>query len=208
MKRILLVALLLVSCLPLYKYAYSEDNLLALDTGFDKKKAVVPDKIIQKDETSDKAIKPEEQGAPDDSDKELEKMRSYRTLIQGKEKELDLIKLDLDKDNLLLKERQAQKEIRQIDKVLPQGIKKEVTSGGKDTAESLKEENIDPSDVKIQLLLIADSLKEGQLSIKNTIYSFKEGDTIASKLRVEKIEAQGITLKEPDGTVLKVNFMD
>ena len=101
MKRILLVALLLVSCLPLYKYAYSEDNLLSLDTGFDKKKAVAPDKIIQKDETTDKVIKTEDEIASDDSDKELEKMRSYRTLIQGKEKELDLIKLDLDKVNLL-----------------------------------------------------------------------------------------------------------
>ena len=107
-----------------------------------------------------------------------------------------------------LKERQAQKEIRQIDKVLPHGTKKEGVSTGKDTAESLKEENVDPSDIKIQLLLVADSLKEGQISLKNTIYSFKEGDTIASKLRVEKIETQGITLKEPDGTVLKVNFMD
>ena len=208
MKRILLVVMLLVSGLLPYKYACPEDNLLALDTGFDKKKAVAPDKIIQKDETTDKVIKTEDEIASDDSDKELEKMRSYRTLIQGKEKELDLIKLDLDKDNLLLKERQAQKEIRQIDKVLPQGTKKEGVSTGKDTAESLKEENVDPSDIKIQLLLVADSLKEGQISLKNTIYSFKEGDTIASKLRVEKIETQGITLKEPDGTVLKVNFMD
>ena len=208
MKRILLVTLLLVSCLPLYKYAYSEDNLLALDTGFDKNKAVVPDKTIQKDETSDKTIKSEDQAAPDDSDKELEKMRSYRELIQGKEKELDLIKLDLEKDNILLKERQAQKEISQIDKAFPGNAKKGVSSGGKDIGEGLKEESIDPSDIKIQLLLVTDDLKEGQISFKNTLYNFKEGDTIASKLRVEKIEAQGITLREPDSTVLKLNFMD
>ena len=208
MKRILLVALLLVSCLPLYKYAYSEDNLLALDTGFDKNKAVVPDKTIQKDETSDKTIKSEDQAAPDDSDKELEKMRSYRELIQGRQKEVDLIKLDLEKSSLLLKERQAQKEIYQIDKALPTGANKEGSSTGKATAEGLKEEGIDPSDVKIQFLLIADNLKEGQISLKNTVYNFKEGETIASKLRVEKIEREGITFREPDGTALKVNFMD
>ena len=208
MKRILLVTLLLVSCLPLYKYAYSEDNLLALDTGFDKNKAVVPDKTIQKDETSDKTIKSEDQAAPDDSDKELEKMRSYRELIQGKEKELDLIKLDLEKDNILLKERQAQKEISQIDKAFPGNAKKGVSSGGKDIGEGLKEESIDPSDIKIQLLLVTDGLKEGQISLKNTLYNFKEGDTIASKVKIEKIEAEGITLRESDGTVLKVNFMD
>ena len=208
MKRILLVVLFLVSCLSLYRYAYSEDNLLALDTGFDKNKAVVPDKTIQKDETSDKAIKSEDQVAPDDSDKELEKMRSYRTLIQGKEKELDLIKLDLEKDNILLKERQAQKEISQIDKAFPGSAKKEASSGGNGITESAKEEGIDPSDIKIQLLLVTDGLKEGQISFKNTLYNFKEGDTVASKLRVEKIEAQGITLREPDSTVLKLNFMD
>ena len=208
MKRILLVTLLLVSCLPLYKYAYSEDNLLALDTGLDKKKAVAPDNVIEKDEISDKVIKTEDQTAPDDSDKELEKMRSYRELIQGKEKELDLIKLDLEKDNILLKERQAQKEISQIDKAFPGNAKKGVSSGGKDIGEGLKEESIDPSEIKIQLLLVADGLKEGQITLKNTIYNFKEGDTIASKLKIEKIEAESITLKEPDGTVLKLNFMD
>jgi hypothetical protein len=135
-------------------------------------------------------------------------MRSYRELIQGKEKELDLIKLDLEKDNILLKERQAQKEISQIDKAFPGSAKKGVSSGGKDIGEGLKEESIDPSDIKIQLLLVTDGLKEGQISLKNTLYNFKEGDTIASKLKIEKIEADGITLREPDGTALKLNFMD
>lgn len=208
MRKILLVTLFLVSGLLFYKYAYSEDNLLALDAGFDKKKAVVLDKIIQKDEKSDNAIKPQDQTPPEDSDKELEKMRSYRELIQNKEKELDLIKLDLEKDSLLLKERQAQKEICQIDKTLPGSAKKEGGLGGKSITEDLKEESIDPSDIKIQLLLIADGLKEGQISLKNTLYNFKEGDTIASKLTVEKIEIGSVTVKEPDGTVLKLSFMD
>ena len=78
MKRILLVVLFLVSCLSLYRYAYSEDNLLALDTGFDKNKAVVPDKTIQKDETSDKTIKSEDQVAPDDV---LQRRRGEEVLL-------------------------------------------------------------------------------------------------------------------------------
>ena len=208
MRRVLLVVLFLVCGFSLCRYAYCEDNLLALDASYNKKTAVVADKNVQKDEAIDKVIKALDQIPPDDSDKELEKMRSYRELIQGRQKEVDLIKLDLEKSSLLLKERQAQKEIYQIDKALPTGANKEGSSTGKATAEGLKEEGIDPSDVKIQFLLIADSLKEGQISLKNTVYNFKEGETIASKLRVEKIEREGITFREPDGTALKVNFMD
>ena len=93
MKRVLLVVLFLVCGFLLCRYAYCEDNLLALDTSYSKKTAVVADKNVQKDEAIDKVIKPLDQIPPDDSDKELEKMRSYRELIQGRQKEVDLIKL-------------------------------------------------------------------------------------------------------------------
>ena len=209
MRKALIIALLLVSGLLLYKCAWCDDNLLALDVNYAKEKVLSPKESIKKDDTIDKVVKAEDKTLPDDdSDKELEKMRSYRMLIQGRQKELDLIKLDLEKNSLLLKERQAQKEIYQIDKAIPGSTSKEGAFAGKSTAEGLKEEGIDPSDVKIQFLLIAGGLKEGQISLKNTLYSFKEGDIIASKLRVEKIETEGITLKEPDGAALKVNFMD
>ena len=209
MRKILLIVLVFIFSLLLYKCAYSEDNILALDESLNKKEGSIPDKSVKKGEDNSTTIKTEdEKRAGDDSDKELEKMRSHRKHIENKQKELDLIKLDLEKNSLLLKERQAQKEIYQIDKAIPGSTSKEGAFAGKSTAEGLKEEGIDPSDVKIQFLLIAGGLKEGQISLKNTLYSFKEGDIIASKLRVEKIETEGITLREPDGAALKVNFMD
>ena len=207
MRKILLIVLVFIFSLLLYKCAYSEDNILALDESLNKKDGAIPDKSVKKGEDNSTTIKTEdEKRAGDDSDKELEKMRSHRKHIENKQKELDLIKLDLEKDSLLLKEKEAQKEIYQIDKILPQG--NIGTSMGKGTGQDLKEENIDPSDIKIQLLVIADSLKEGQISFKNTIYDFKEGDITVSKLRVEKIEMSGVTLKEPDGTILKLNFIN
>ena len=68
--------------------------------------------------------------------------------------------------------------------------------------------SIDSSDIKIQLLVISDNLKEGQISMKGVLYSFREGDSLPLKLTVEKIETSGVTLRQADGAVLKLNFMD
>ncbi|MGD0336321.1 MAG: hypothetical protein ABSB18_04400, partial [Candidatus Omnitrophota bacterium] len=108
---------------------------------------------------------------------------------------------------LMLKKRQAEKEIYEIDKVLPQG-KAEVSSLPGSSGQGAKESLVDASDIKIQLLVIADNLKEGQVSLKGTPYSFKEGDFVASKLTVEKIESSGVTFKQPDGSLLKLNFVN
>lgn len=207
MRKILLVVLVFVSGLLLYKCAYSEDNLLALDESLNKKEASIPDKSVKQGEDSSNTIKTEEQKPTGyDSDKNLEKMRSYRRHIENKQKELDLIKLDLEKSDLLLKEKETREKIYQIDKVLPQGSVD--ASGGKGIGQDLKEEVIDPSDIKIQLLVISGNLKEGQISFKNTVYNFKEGDVIASRLTVEKIETEGLVLRETNGEVLKLKFID
>jgi len=57
-------------------------------------------------------------------------------------------------------------------------------------------------------LLIADNLREGQISLKGSPYVFKEGDSIASKLTVAQIEPTGITFKQVDGSTLKLNFIN
>ena len=79
-------------------------------------------------------------------------------------------------------------------------------SGGLNQGEKVS--LIDPSDIKIQLLVIADNLKEGQISLKDSPYVFKEGDSIASKLTVEQIEPTGITFKQVDGSLFKLNFIN
>jgi len=207
MRRILVTFVFFVSVLS-FKCAYSEDNLLAVDTGYNKESVISEDKSVQKAEDDDKALEPQETPlAGDDSDKELEKIKTYRELIQNKQKELEVVKLDFEKTSLILKKKEAEKEIYQIGNVIP-GSAEEDGSIGNGSFQDVKDVSIDSSDIKIQLLVISDNLKEGQISIKGVLYSFREGDSLPLKLIVEKIETSGVTLRQADGAVLKLNFMD
>jgi hypothetical protein len=192
-----------------FKCAYCQDNLLAVDVVDNKQKALTQkNKPLAKDENANKAEVPLEEVKPlDDSEQDLKEIKAYREVLENKQKELEVIKLDLEKSGLMLKKRQAEKEIYEIDKSLPQG-KTEVSSLPGSSLQGGKDSLVDTSDIKIQLLVIADKLKEGQLSLKSAPYSFKEGDTIASKLTVEKIEPTGVTFKQPDGSVFKLNFIN
>ena len=207
MRRILVTFVFFVSVLS-FKCAYSEDNLLAVDTGYNKESVIFTDKSVQKAEDDDKALEPQEEPlAGDDFDKELEKMKTYRELIQNKQKELEVVNLDFEKASLILKKKEAEKEIYQIGNVIP-GSAEEDGSIGNGSFQDVKDVSIDSSDIKIQLLVISDNLKEGQISIKGVLYSFREGDSLPLKLTVEKIETSGVTLRQADGAVLKLNFMD
>ena len=192
-----------------FKYAYCQDNLLAVDTIDNKQKALTQEnKPLVKDENSSKVEVPaEEVKAFDDFEGDFEKIKAYREVLENKQKEIEVIKLDLEKSDLMLKKRQAEKEIYEIDKFLPQS-KAEVSSMPGSFIQGAKESLVDTSDIKIQLLVIADNLKEGQISLKGSPYSFKEGDSIASKLTAEKIEPSGVTFKQPDGSIFKLNFIN
>jgi len=207
--RRLLILFLFVTALAGFKYAYCEDNILAVDVVNNKQKVLTQEnKPLAKDENSVKAEAPVEEVKPlDDSEQEFEKIKAYREALENKQNELEVIKLDLEKSDLMLKKRQAEKEIFEIDKSLPQG-KTEVSSLLGSSSQGVKDFLVDASDIKIQLLLIAGDLKEGQVILKNAPYSFKEGDTIVSKLTAEKIESSGVTFKQPDGSILKLNFIN
>lgn len=208
MRKFLFVCLFLISIFSIFvfKYASCEDNLLAVNVIPHKEKAKVqPDEVIQKEDNADKAREPMAQlKQDDDCEKDLEKIKAYHELIDNKQKELEVIKLDLEKNSLLLKKKEAEKEIFEIDKALPQA--KKGISEAASFIQDVKEPLVEPSDIKVQLLLISDNLKEGIISLKGTPYSFKEGDSIASKLTVETIDSSGIAFKQPDGSILKVNF--
>jgi hypothetical protein len=208
MRKILFLLLFFI-CAAGFKYAYCQDNLLAVDTIDNKQKALTQgNKPLAKDENFSKAEVPaEETKELDDSEGGLEKIKAYREILENKQKELEVIKLDLEKSGLMLKKRQAEKEIYEIDKAIPQG-KAEVSSISGSLTQGAKESLVDTSDIKIQLLVIADNLKEGQISLKGLPYSFKEGDSIASKLTVEQIELSGVTFKQPDGSNFKLNFIN
>ena len=203
MRKFSIILLVLVS-IAAFKNARCEDNLLAVDIIDNKQKASEQvDKALTQDENTSNVQPIEEKQKPiDDSEQDLEKIKAYHELFDNKQKELEIIRLDLEKSNLLLKKKEAEKEIYQIEKALPQG-KKEEPSG---FIQGVKEPLVDSSDIKIQLLLISDDLKESQVNIKGSTYGFKEGDIIVSRLTAEKIDSSGVTFKQQDGSVLKLNF--
>jgi len=191
------------------KYAYCQDNLLAVDVPANKQNAAVePDKAPAKTENTDKApaVTEDEALPKEETEQELNKIRAYRELLDNKQKELELIRIDLEKSNLLLKKKEAERDIFQIDKGLPEG-KQEVSIPGQ-TIQSTGVSPVDTSDMKIQYLVIADNLKEGQITLKGVPYSFKEGDCVASKLTVQKIDSDSVTFKQADGSVLKLDFIN
>ena len=209
MKRLLFL-LVFVMAVTVLKCGYCQDNLLAVDKIDNKTKVQVQeDKTLLKEQNPVQAgvVLEEVKPADDSSEQDLENIRAYREVLENKQKDLEVIKLDLEKSDLMLKKRQAEKEIFEIDKALPQG-KSDVSSVSGGLNQGEKVSLIDPSDIKIQLLVIADNLKEGQISLKGSPYVFKEGDSIASKLTVEQIEPTGITFKQVDGSSFKLNFIN
>lgn len=206
--RKLLIALLFFTSMANIKSAWCQDNLLAVDIGNKQQALAQENKTPAKDENSvESEAHVEEVNLLDDSEQDLEKIKAYREVLENKQKELEVIRLDLEKSGLLLKKRQAEKEIYEIDQVLPQG-KAEVSSIPGSFTQGAKEPLVDAADIKIQLLVIADNLKEGQISLKGSPYSFKEGDSIASRLTVEQIEPSSVTFKQTDGSNFKLNFIN
>jgi len=209
MKRVLFLFVFVMALTGL-KYAHCQDDLLAVDKIENKAKAQAQeDKIIPEEQNPDKveAALEEVKTGNDSGDQDLENIRAYREVLENKQKELEVIKLDLEKSDLMLKKRQAEKEIFEIDKTLPQD-KADVLSAPDALIQGAKVSLVDASDIKIQLLVIADNLKEGQISLKGSPCSFKEGDSIASKLTVERIEPTGVSFKQVDGSALKINFLN
>jgi len=209
MKKLLFM-LVFVMAVTGFKCGYCQDNILAVDKIDNKAKAQTQeDKTVLKEQNPVQAEVALEEAKPadDTGEQDLENIRAYREVLENKQKELEVIKLDLEKSDLMLKKRQAEKEIFEIDKALPQG-KSDVSSLSGGLTQGTKAPLVDASDIKIQLLVIADNLKEGQISLKGSPYVFKEGDSIASKLTVEQIEPTGITFKQVDGSSFKLNFIN
>ena len=209
MKRILFLLVFVMAAIG-FKCGYCQDNLLAVDKIDNKTKVQSQeDKALPKEQNPVQAgaALEEVKQADDAGEQDLENIRAYREVLENKQKELEVIKLDLEKSDLMLKKRQVEKEIFEIDKALPQG-KSDVSSVSGGLTQGTKAPLVDASDIKIQLLVIADNLKEGRISLKGSLYVFKEGDSIASKLTVEQIEPTGVTFKQVDGSLFKLNFIN
>ena len=208
--RKLLFLLLFFMFIAGFKYAYCQNNLLAVDVIASKQNtSTKPDKKPPKNENAKQTttLTEDETLPKEETERDLEKIRAYRELLDNKQKELEIIRLDLEKSNLLLKKKEAEKDIFQIDKVLPHGKQEEVFMPGS-LIQGANAPLVDASDIKIQFLVIADNLKEGQISLKGAPYSFKEGDCVALKLTVERIDSAGVTFKQSDGSIFKLNFIN
>jgi len=187
---------------------YCQDNLLAVDIPSQKEKPPIQEnKIIPKEE-ADKKADPvlEEAQLAEDTDKDLNKIRAYREFMDDRQKELENIRFDLEKSDLLLKKKENEKKIYDIEKDLPEGKKDGLAQSS--ASLDIKQPSFESADIKILLLLINGAQKEGIITLKGTPYSFQEGETIASKLMVERIDHSGITFKQQDGSSLKVNFIN
>ena len=120
MKRLLFL-LVFVMAVSGFKYAYCQDNLLAVDKIDNKAKAQTQeDKALPKEQNPVQAEVALEEAKPadDTGEQDLENIRAYRQILENKQKDLEVIKLDLEKSDLMLKKRQAEKEIFEIDKAL------------------------------------------------------------------------------------------
>lgn len=143
----------------------------------------------------------------DDTDRRVEDMKTYHDILDNKQKEIDIIKLDLEKQKLLLEKKEAQKKIQDISAGLPAGEKMENASMLiKQKAELIKQ--VGEEDIKILLLALADNLKEAIVSAGGRQSTVYEGTKIAEGIAVESINKTGVVFKRGNGDIFIRNFIE
>lgn len=206
MRKFLTLSLIFIfSVAPRLVWA-GDDNLLAVDIpGQKKQNPGQESKVLPTDRPPENSA-PVTSGQGNEFAKDLEKIKAFQEAMNDRRRAIEMIRLDLEKESLILKEKQAQKQIYDIDNSLPmvkkEELQKNALSGG------LKAPLVDPADVGLAMLLISGDLKEGILTIKNTAYGFREGDCVVSKLIVSNITRDAVTFKQPDQTEFTLDFMD
>ena len=216
MKRILLVIGIVVI---FYRIGYCDDNLSVLGSYGNKNKEKekietktesVPERVITETANKEKQDRNQEVEMElvedlDDTDKRVEDMKAYHDILDSKQKEIDIIKLDLEKQRLLLEKKEAQKKIQDIVSGASAGERIEdaavFMTRKTETTAFFPEE-----DIKILLLVVTDNLKEAMVAVngrQNTVY---EGVKIDNNLTVESIKNTGIVFKRENGETFVRNF--
>ena len=101
MKKILFLLVFVVAAIGL-KFGYCQDNLLAVDKIDNKAKAKAQeDKVVLKEQSpvQPEAALEEAKPADDTGEQDLENIKAYREVLENKQKELEVIKLDLEKSD-------------------------------------------------------------------------------------------------------------
>jgi hypothetical protein len=165
MRNSLIISLTFLSTL-IFASAYAQNNLSAVDVLDEKQKEVSqPDKPVPQERASDDKPLTQEKQIPVSSEEDMEKIRAYHELFNNRQKELELIKLELEKSSLLLKKKEAEKELYQIEKMLPQGKKEDFR-----ILSDVKEPLVDVSDIKIQFCLSARFKRKPNQPKRNSVF--------------------------------------
>ena len=144
----------------------------------------------------------------DDTDRRVEDMKTYHDILDNKQKEIDIIKLDLEKQKLLLEKKEAQKKIQDISAGLPVGEKMENASMLIKQKVELTKQAGEEEDIKILLLVLADNLKEAIVSAGGRQSTAYEGTKIAEGITVESINKTGVVFKRENGDIFIRNFIE
>ena len=148
---------------------------------------------LEKKEAETKTPLPENatQGSPEsDSQKEraqvkeqMETLLSYQKDLEAKQKEIDLLALELQKTDLVLKRKELQKKISEIE--LSEDSR-QISDNKKDPAAA--------GDFKVSLVFITPQSKEAVLERAGEKIRVREGDSIYNNIFVKEITGDGVVL--------------
>ena len=168
-----------------------------------------PVRPVVEDIKEEKAVIPGALLVSDETDKRVESMKAYHEALDERQKEIDIIKLDLEKQKLLLEKKEAQKHIADINENLPSG--KAESSEASILSPAVKNpatDSIAAADVKVVFIVVSDKVKEAILNIKGAQRTVRESDKISDLVTVEKISKEGVLFSSSSGTGFTVNFIE
>ena len=148
---------------------------------------------LEKKEAETKTPLPENatQGSPEsDSQKEraqvkeqMETLLSYQKDLEAKQKEIDLLALELQKTDLVLKRKELQKKISEVE--LSEDSR-QISDNKKDPAAA--------GDFKVSLVFITPQSKEAVLERAGEKIRVREGESIYNNIFVKEITGDGVVL--------------
>ena len=148
---------------------------------------------LEKKEAETKTPLPDNatQGSPEnDSQKEraqvkeqMETLLSYQKDLEAKQKEIDLLALELQKTDLVLKRKELQKKISEVE--LSEDSR-QISDNKKDPAAA--------GDFKVSLVFITPQSKEAVLERAGEKIRVREGDSIYNNIFVKEITGDGVLL--------------
>lgn len=154
----------------------------------DDMQKVMPEKTVKEDDLS-----------PLFSEDSIGSMRKYIETERKKQNDIELLNLDIKKNELELKRKKIQSEIEGLNKTT------EGVSSRQQNALSPLENAVESPVLKVLYVALSGSHKESILVINGITYMVREGE-IVNGYEVNQIHSQGVTLKGPQGEAIEVSM--